>query len=269
MRLCSIVICSILLAVSGQCSAQTLNSKVTTYLASKVGKRCGGGECAHAVSEALRAAGAEFAPPDLGSDQPAAGDYVWGNLVKSISNLNGKAWSDSKPTAKIMAGDVIQYRNTTFVYSNTTARSTQHTSVVASVNSAGFPTAVYEQNFNRIRSVRKNQIDLKKLTTGYVQIYRPKTRKNRLGQFKFTVTNKTNLPLAASLRLGNVAIGSLNLAANNTIASYQTGWVTLTGTPAAITLRIPNGSDVTIAQAGAYEIFTTTSGNSIIRRTVE
>jgi hypothetical protein len=141
--------------------------------------------------------------------------------------------------------------------------------VVASVNSSGFPTAVYEQNFNRVRSLRKNPIDLKKLTTGYVRIYRPKVRKNRSGQFKFTITNRANAPVIASLRLGNTTLGSLNLAKNNTLASYQTSWLTVTGTTTAITIQIPNGRNATITQAGAYEIFTTSNGNMVIRRVPE
>jgi hypothetical protein len=78
------------------CGAQTLNSKVAAYMATKVGVRCGGGECAHAATEALRVAGAEFTSADFGPDSPQRGDYVWGTLVKEISAVTGRP-VDSKP----------------------------------------------------------------------------------------------------------------------------------------------------------------------------
>ena len=155
MRLHLIALVMTVMSFSPTCYGQTLNSKVATFLAGKVGVRVGGGECAHAASEALRSSGAEFTNTDLGTDSPAAGDYVWGTLVKSISIVNGK-WTDSNQASKLLPGDIMQYRNTKFVYPTSTATASQHTSVVATVNTAGSATFVYQQNFNGIRTVRKD-----------------------------------------------------------------------------------------------------------------
>lgn len=265
MRLHLIALVMTVMSFSPTCHGQTLNSKVATFLAGKVGVRVGGGECAHAASEALRSSGAEFTNTDLGADSPAAGDYVWGTLVKSISIVNGK-WTDSKPTTKLLAGDIIQYRNTKFVYPTSTATASQHTSVVATVNTAGSATFVYQQNFNGIRTVRKDSIDLTKLVSGYLRIYRPKTRVNRTGQTKFSLTNNKTTTQTITLLVGTSNLGSFPLTSANTLASYQTRWVTLTGSTQPITLRLSNGASVSVVNAGGYEIYTTSAGAAAIRK---
>jgi hypothetical protein len=60
LRLHLIALVMTAVSFSPACHGQTLNSKIATFLAGKVGVRVGGGGCAHAASEALRAAGAEF-----------------------------------------------------------------------------------------------------------------------------------------------------------------------------------------------------------------
>ena len=265
MRLHLIALVMTVMSFSPTCHGQTLNSKVATFLAGKVGVRVGGGECAHAASEALRVAGAEFTNTDLGADSPTAGDYVWGTLVKSISIVNGR-WTDSKPTTKLLAGDIIQYRNTKFVYPSSTSTATQHTSIVATVNAAGNASFVYEQNFSGIRSMRKNSIDLTKLVSGYLRIYRPKARVNRTGQTKFTLTNNNSTSQTVSLLVGTSNLGSFSLTSANTLASYQLRWVTLTGTTLPVTLRLSNGASVSVANAGGYEIYTTSAGAAAIRK---
>lgn len=265
MRLHLIALLLTVVSFSPTCHAQTLNSKVATFLAGKVGVRVGGGECAHAASEALRAAGAEFTNTDLGLDSPAAGDYVWGKLVKSISIVNGK-WTDSKPSTKLLPGDIIQYRNTKFVYPSSTLTATQHTSIVATVNTAGNATFVYEQNFSGIRSLRKNSIDLTKLVSGYLRIYRPKARVNRTGQTKFSITNNRTSKQTITMLVGTSNLGSFSLTSANTLASYQTRWATLSGTTLPITLRLSNGATITVANARGYEIYTTSGGAAAIRR---
>ena len=265
MRLHLIALVLTAVGFSPACHGQTLNSKVATFLAGKVGVRVGGGECAHAVSEALRTAGAEFISADLGPDAPAAGDYVWGTLVKSISIVNGR-WTDSKPTNKLLPGDIIQYRNTRFVYPFSSSTATQHTSIVAAVNAIGRATYVYEQNFNRIRSVRKNPIDLTKLVSGYLRIYRPKPIVNRAGQTKFSLTNNRPSNQTVTLLVGTTNLGSFPLTSANTLASYQTRWVTLTGTTLPVTLRLSNGVSLSVVKAGGYEIYTTAAGVAAIRK---
>ena len=265
MRLHLIALVMTVMSFSPTCYGQTLNSKVATFLAGKVGVRVGGGECAHAASEALRSSGAEFTNTDLGADSPAAGDYVWGTLVKSISIVSGK-WTDSKPTTKLLPGDIVQYRNAKFVYPTSSSITAQHTSVVATVNTAGAPTFVYQQNFNQIRTLRKDSIDLTKLVSGYLRIYRPKARIARTGQTKFSLTNNRTATQSITLLVGTSNLGSFSLTSANTLASYQTRWVTLTGTTLPVTLRLSSGASVAVVNAGGYEIYTTSTGVAAIRR---
>src|SRR4051812_24670977 len=65
-------------------------------------QKVGGGECAHLADEALRTAGATFAPQDPQHN----GNYVWGAFVTGVSRGH-----DSKPTARCQLGDVIQFSN--------------------------------------------------------------------------------------------------------------------------------------------------------------
>src|SRR5438128_12058960 len=82
-----------------------IGSSMVSFLQTKVGTRLGGGECAHMATEALRVAGGEFIPADLGADSPSTGDYVWGTLVTTISYNKGVI--DSNPTNLCQVGDVI------------------------------------------------------------------------------------------------------------------------------------------------------------------
>ena len=160
----------------------------------------------------------------------------------------------------------MQYRNTKFVYPTSTATASQHTSVVATVNTAGSATFVYQQNFNGIRTVRKDSIDLTRLVSGYLRIYRPKTRINRSGQTKFSLTNNRNSTQSITLLVGTSNLGSFSLTSANTLASYQTRWITLTGTTLPVTLRLSSGASVAVVNAGGYEIYTTSTGVAAIRR---
>src|SRR5262245_52498835 len=103
---------------------QTINDRVVAYLDARLGRRVGGGECAHAVTEALRAAGARFIRP---ADSPNPGDYVWGSLVKVIT-----PGGDSAPGVACKPGDIIQYRNARF---SNGMYATHHTAIVAAVDS--------------------------------------------------------------------------------------------------------------------------------------
>ncbi len=257
------VVCMLVLAMP--CQAQTLNSKLAVFLSGKVGLRVGGGECAHAATEGLRVAGAEFTSADLGPDSPAPGDYVWGTLIKTVSNTNG-TWVDSKPASKLQPGDIIQYRNTKFVYPTYSNFSSQHTSIVANVNAAGSPTFVYEENFNKVRVLRKNAINLRNLASGTVRIYRPKRRGNKTGQTKFTITNNMPSSQTMSINLGTSSLGSFSLTSANTLTSYQIRWATVTGTATPFTLKLSTGQSITLTNAGGYEIYKTASGSPALRK---
>lgn len=249
--------------MAGTCSGQAYNSKVASYLAGKVGVRCGGGECAHSVIEALRVAGAEFTKRDLGADSPSPGDYVWGTLIKSFSVVNGKL-KDSKPSSKLMVGDVLQYRSVRFVSGSASSSASQHTSVVAAVNSSGMPTFVYEQNFNRVRLVKKNAINLTTMTAGYIRAYRPEARVNKAGEVKFTIVNNMTSAQAVNVGVGTTVRPLMQLTAVNTGASHiYATWPTSGGAPKLV---LSSKASVTIAHGGGYEIYKTSTGTAGIRK---
>ena len=123
-----------------------------------------------------------------------------------------------------------------------------------------------EQNFNNVRTLRKNSIDLTKLAAGYVRVYRPKLRVNRIGQTKFTLTNNMTSSQSGSIRVGASTLGSFTLTAANTLTSYQIRWVTITGSATPITLRLANGQILTVTSAGGYEIYKTSAGAAALRK---
>lgn len=252
------------LASASAGEAQTLNQNVVTYLNARVGTRVGGGECAHAACESLRAAGAEFISSDLGADFPSPGDTVWGTLVKVVSYTNDK-WADSAPSVKVQAGDILQYRDTKFVYGNSWSTASRHTTVVSLVNAVGMPTQVFEQNYNGVRTLGKNAIDLTKLKQGWVRIYRPKARVNRAGQYKFSLVNNVASAQSVTLKIGTVSVSTFSLTAANTWTSYSTRWMT-SSSPTKPTLVLPSGSSITLDTAGGYELYSGTGGKVMVRK---
>jgi hypothetical protein len=260
-----IVVAAFSLLVSGTASeAQTINQKIVTFLNGKVGTRIGGGECAHVATEALRVAGAEFTKTDLGADFPATGDCVWGTLVKSVSVTNGIR-TDSAPTALVQPGDIIQYYTAQFVYSTYSNTFSRHTSVVSLVNASGMPTEVFQENFGGVRTLTKAVIDLTKLKTGWVRIYRPKPRVVRTGQFKITIVNNVTTTQSATIKVGTSTISTFSLGAANTASSYSTRWFTTSSTTAP-TIVLPNGQTATITNAGGYELYSGTGGVVMVRK---
>lgn len=260
----AILIATILLNISSA-SAQTINQKVATYLESNLSKQIGGGECAHAAAEALRASGAEFYSADLGADFPSAGDYVWGTLMKVVSVTNN-TWTDSSPATKLLPGDVLQYGNTRFNYGTYTTSATRHTTIVATVDSAGLPTQVYEQNFSGDRTVKKRSINLKKLTSGWIRAYRPKARKDIAGKTKFTITNLTATSTTLSVRYNGTSIGSASVGKTNTASAWVSMYLMSSSSTVKFSLVLPNGRSITATNAAGYEIYTGADGTAYIRK---
>ena len=256
---------AVLLLLSSACQAQTINQKLVTFLEGKRSVRVGGGECAQAASEALRASGGEFLSSDLGANYPATGDYVWGTLVKVVSYSNNK-WTDSNPTAKCLPGDVLQYGNAKIVIGNSTWTATHHTAVVAAVNTAGMPTLIYEQNVNGIRTVQKDSTDLTKLVAGWVRIYRPKARIDRTGQYKFSLVNNTTAVQTVTVKVGTISLGTVSLGSANTAASYIMEWVSASSTTTKFTLVLSSGSSIQVVNAAGYEVYAGTGGKAAIRQ---
>jgi hypothetical protein len=253
-RVSGILSLLMLLVASPLCEAQVINSRVVSFLNARLARRVGGGECSDAVTEALRTAGGEFDRTDLGRDTPAVGDFVWGTLKKSISFTGGRA-VDSHPTVKLVPGDIIQYRNARFNMGTVIITTTQHTSVVSAVDSAGKVTFVLQQNFAGTRAVRKDAIDLMKITSGYVRIYTPKARGNVSRKFKFTIVNNTATEQVVRLRNGTTVVGQLRLKKTNTIGSMNVASVTTAGTINQPNFLTANNKTLPITNVGGYEVY--------------
>ncbi len=230
----AIVVCSVF---SAQAEAQTIGSSMVTFLNGNIGVRIGGGECSHMATEGLRVSGGEFYPGDLGADSPSTGDYVWGTLITKItvtSTTSGKITtykvSDSAPTVSVLPGDVIQYVGG--VKLGTTSFPTRHTSVVYTVNTAtaSRPTAIFQQNFGGVRTVKTASINITTLTAGSLYIYRPKVRIDASNVWKFTVVNNCTTSQTYAINVGTSTIGTLSSTAANTAGSFQVHKVGTTGT---------------------------------------
>ena len=261
LRLALAIVFSGLLSLPAQ--AQTYSgSGMVTYLTGKVGLRLGGGECAHMATEALRVNGGEFIPTDLGADSPAAGDNVWGTLLTTVTF--NKVVTYSVPTAAILPGDIIQYGSGTKIGTATYAR---HTSVVQTVNTAtaSRPTAVFQQNFGAVRTVKSATIDLTKLTAGWLRIYRPKARVDVVNKWKYTVVNNATTSQTYTIMVGTSTVSTVSLTAANTVGSFKIATVTTTGTVPALVLS-SNGTSIYLANAKGDEIYNPTTSTFGLRQ---
>lgn len=213
-------------------------AKIAAYCAEKIDKQVGAGECAHLAIEALRVAGADFIRDSL-PDHPQPGDYTWGERIKYLSFENGRL-SDSHPASKSEPGDLLQSR-----LGN--SGDTHHTAVVASVDEAGYPTFVYQQNFNSRRVVSRDPIDLQQLLkthAGYVQIFRAKSppKHNRI---EFCLVNRAH-DAEIEFQLGpqTSSIGPKD-SAGGFLSAWMSGKSTLT----------LNGATYTVRRRKTYEFY--------------
>lgn len=135
-------------------------STVLAFAVSHAGQTVGRGECYDLAHEALRSGGDRSAP-DYGS-VGARDDYTWGRPISE---------------GELQPGDIIQFQthqvrvevtrrrgSTVLDTSSETATRNHHTVIVAQVHARGRIT-VYEQNFQGIRSVQRNDLWLDGGTT--------------------------------------------------------------------------------------------------------
>ena len=280
-RLCRSLLLGFLVIFAWPCTATsqlqspgtTLIDKVVNFMASNLDQRIGGGESADAVYEALRLAGAAFTEKDLGTDYPTVGDKMWGTPVKVLTYQDNK-FTDSNPSTDVLPGDILQYKQTKFVYVTDSGRKTitttvtkdHHSTVASEVNSkTKLPTRVYEQNAPgttdvNARTVSLNPVDFSKLRDGMVLIYRPRTRIDVPTKYQISVVNNTNavkLPVLKS-RLNTVA--RLTLNPSNTEASYAVAWANSQTADVALKLVLPSGESITVINGGGYEIYKQPNG---------
>ena len=231
-------------------SGSALNTQVVSYLESHVGQRVGGGECAHLAVEALRASGAKFAWLRSGTT-----DYAWGQRLTTVVGTAGGGVY--RAAAWFQPGDVIQFTRARFRDGTWAGH---HTAVVAAVDGAGRVTAVYQQNFNGVRAVTRQPLDLSQLTGGYVKVYRPLARTPVAGAYRFTLVNNTGVSVGVIERAGT-GWSAYRLSAANTLGSYQVrGWTTAGGVRPTITA---GGHLIAVTDGAAYEVYSTGSGVAV------
>jgi hypothetical protein len=206
------------------------------------------------AAEALRVAGGRFTV--FG---PRASDYLWGSLVTRVTGTaGGGAYSD--PAAVVRPGDVLQYANARFRDGTTAAR---NTAVVAAVDAAGRVTAVYQQNFDKVRAVTRQSLDLSKLVVGSVKVYRPAARTTAPGAFRFSVVNNTGGPVGVTERAGAGAT-AYTLSRADTAASYQArAWTTYGGARPTLTV---GGKSVPVEDGAGYEVYRAVGGAVAVRK---
>src|SRR3954470_20102853 len=88
-----------------------VNEKVLDYAKKKLGEQVGNGECWTLANDAVLAAGGKSSPSY--TDSPAAGDYVWGELVYGAAVKDGKLTEEGAKKT-IAPGDIVQYRDAKF-----------------------------------------------------------------------------------------------------------------------------------------------------------
>lgn len=242
-------------------SAQTVGGSAHEYLQGKIGVRIGGGDATDMVIEALRIAGGEFVAEDLGADTPDAGDRVWGTLISVISTP-GDLWTDSNPTNACLPGDVLQFGGAEWGLS---ALPSKHSAVVATVDPAnGRPASILHQNFNGERIVQSLNIDVTKLTDGWIRIYRPIRRIDALDTWKITLANNTPTSQTYFMMVDTEIVGTISLSPSNTSGSFRVEKIATDGTVPCLVLS--NDQSLFLTNAKGKEVFDSESGTLSIRQ---
>ena len=143
-----------------------LNARLVAFCRNRLNRRVGTGQCADLPYRALL----QFGAMPRAKDAPNPGDYVWGRRIATITPTT------LKDAAKLLPGDVLQYRDVVFERRTPTfwSRSTasHHTSVVARVTPETI--TVYEQNVNGRMTVGTSDLTLADLKRGTLWAYRPR-----------------------------------------------------------------------------------------------
>jgi hypothetical protein len=246
-------------------ASRTMNQQILNFCKTHLGQKVGDGECAHLANEALRVAGASF----IGSDPHHNGDYVWGTLITRITARGGHR-VDSNPSAAVRPGDIIQFQN---VYLSNGASYPQHTAIVASVDSHGRPTAVYEQNVGtngkgktgvHNRFVKLDPINLNTMVSGTVHIYRAVPRQDPPGKVQYSVVNDTHQVQTVRISHNGTPVTRMTLDTFNTPNSYRDGYVQWSN-GGNWTISVGR-STVALHNACGYEVYAAANGQAAIRQ---
>jgi len=149
-----------------------LNSALWQFAESHLGQTVGTGECAEVPELALRQYGGATIE-ELGTTN-IAGDYVWGDLVDTVTLASPRL-------IQVIPGDVIQYADADFrwqVAANAweTDVADHHTAVVAAVSADGANVCVFQQNSGGKRYVTFGYYEVAGMTSGVLHVYRARPR---------------------------------------------------------------------------------------------
>ena len=239
----------------------TLGQKMAEYLRGRLGTRVGGGECAHVATEALRVAGGDFTyksafvrPKEAGGE-----DYVWTpNRVARLTSGPQVAGKRFRP------GDILQFQDATF---SSGTEAPHHTQVVATVDTAGRITQVYEENAGSGADKRRLQlnpaIDFGTLTGGSVSVYRAVPRRTKSGLVEWTVVNNTGAGRVYTVRTKGRDQKAI-IDGGDTFGGFQIGSSKFTGAVGPVIEFGPTA--LTIQDGGAYELFADADGRVGLRQ---
>ena len=182
----------------------------------------------------------------------------WGTHVKTYTfDGSAKKIVDSDAKMKCQPGDILQFRD---VETADGYQMPHHTAIVRTVDSAGHPTGVYQQNIIRPgggdgRIVQKTALSPLKMLSGEIMVYRPHKATNPAAM-QFTWTNNSKSNQVEFTFAGKKDV----LEKMNTADSYQV----VTGTKGADTVHV-DGATYQLTTRKAYEFYTTLDGKIALR----
>lgn len=233
----------------------SIGDSVVAYLRANVGERVGGGNSWHMATEALRVAGGEFITEEFGTDNHTD-NRVWGTLVTTISSSDG--WSDSEPSNPCLPGDVIQFSSAAF---GSISLPWHFTAVVDTVNDEGRPNSIFIQNLGGNRTVQQLTFDVSTLSEGWMRIYRPVPRTDRLNEWKFIVVNNDASTETYQILIGVESDGQYSPTAAGSSGSYHVHWIVTDGT--VPNLLSSTGRSYFLETGKGFEIFSSSGAVGI------
>lgn len=138
------------LSLSCFIQAQTVSDKVLEFSKKNLGKKVERGECWDLASSALNYADANWKPL-----------YDFGDKF------------DYKKQ-ELKSGDILQFTNVKFVFTNGSASFPKHTAIVYKY--ANHNVTLLHQNFNNKKVVDTLTINLDNIKNGKIEAYRPKAK---------------------------------------------------------------------------------------------
>lgn len=140
----------ILFILHTACFSQNIDEKIIEFAKMNLGKKVERGECWDLANSALNYANANWKPL-----------YDFGDKI------------DHKKQP-LKPGDILQFTNVKFIFSNGSASFPKHTAIVYKANKQQL--TLLHQNFNNKRYVDTLSINLSNIKNGKIEAYRPKSK---------------------------------------------------------------------------------------------